>query len=69
LQRQKEHVRRERRVLKQHWGENRNASWNVRNLTSDTAEGKRQEGIKIGEDTAPKTTLTLLTRAQYRTIS
>jgi hypothetical protein len=65
LQRQKEHVRKERGVLIQNWGQNRNASWNVKNLMSGIAERKRQKGIKAGEDRAPETALTLLTVAQY----
>jgi hypothetical protein len=55
LQRQNKHVRKERRVVKQQWGEKRNGSWNVRNVMSGTAERKRQEGIKTGEDRGPKT--------------
>jgi hypothetical protein len=38
-------------------------------LTSGTAERKRQDGIKTGEDRAPKAALTLLTGVQYGKIS
>jgi hypothetical protein len=57
LRRQKEHVRTQGTVSKQHWGEIRSASWNVRNLTSDTADRKIQESIKTGGKKASKTTL------------